>query len=273
MELSDLENIECNVNLGKDYLEHEVFMLLDEIKEFYEYLSFSVFQFGKFGIYGVGNIDSYMFSSIKGTIESINVILKNGRLSDSYSLLRRFHDCAMINVYSTLFLEDNFAIEKFAVKQIDDWIKGNEKIPSFKKMNKYIGKSVKLENMYALLSKEDRYIKIRERCNDGAHYNFYKNVLLNCSDIRIDNRHKYLDVLKYDIEQLFIFHLSYLFFQNEHYMSSSDYIDCLEMGMEPEIGSQYWVSNIVQETFDKYIKIKRPDIANLILANTSMKLV
>lgn len=273
MELRDLETEDNNVDLGKEYLEHKVFDLLDEIKEFYKDLSFSVYQFGKLGIYGMGNIDSYMFSSMQGTMESIRIILKSGHVNDAYSLLRKFHDCIMINVYSTLFLEDNFSMEMLVVKQIDDWLKGNEKIPSFKKMNKYIQRSTKLEEINSLLSEEDRYKNIRESCNNNTHYNFYKNVLLNCSDIRIENRHRHLDMLEYDIEQLFIFHLSYLFIQSEHYMTSSDYMDYLEMGMEPEEDSQYWVSNAAQNVFDKYIKSIRPDIAELNLAHTCMKLV
>lgn len=51
---------------------------------------------------------------------------------------------------------------------------------------------------------------------------------------------------------------------------SSDYIDYLEMNIQPEEGSQYWVAPFVQESFDKIIKTKRYDIAKEIKRHTTM---
>lgn len=55
-------------------------------------------------------------------------------------------------------------------------------------------------------------------------------------------------------------------------MMSSDYIDCLDMGIQPEEDSQYWVANFIQEIFDKVIKTKRYDIAEEIKRHTTMQL-
>jgi hypothetical protein len=53
---------------------------------------------------------------------------------------------------------------------------------------------------------------------------------------------------------------------------SSDYIDCLELGMTPEEGSQYWVAPFIQKIFNNLVTLKRPDIAKEIKANSIMKL-
>lgn len=53
---------------------------------------------------------------------------------------------------------------------------------------------------------------------------------------------------------------------------SSYYMDCLEEGMKPDEGSEFWVTPFIQRTFDKIIKIKRPDIAEEIKNKTRMKL-
>ena len=53
---------------------------------------------------------------------------------------------------------------------------------------------------------------------------------------------------------------------------SSDYIDALDMNLQPEDGSQYWVAPYVKEVFEKYIVIKRPDIAEYMKNNLEMKL-
>ena len=57
------------------------------------------------GTTSVVNLDSYVFSSIKGTLSSINMILKDGRINDSWTLLRKYHDSIIINIYSCLFLK------------------------------------------------------------------------------------------------------------------------------------------------------------------------
>jgi len=55
-------------------------------------------------------------------------------------------------------------------------------------------------------------------------------------------------------------------------MASSDYLDALEVGQQPEEGSQYFVAPFVQQAFDKVIKVKRPDVAAAIKRNTAMVL-
>jgi len=55
-------------------------------------------------------------------------------------------------------------------------------------------------------------------------------------------------------------------------MMSTYYMDCIEEGMTPEEGSQYWVAPFIQEVFDKIIKVKRQDIAEEIKGKTLMEL-
>ena len=104
------------------------------------------------------------------------------------------------------------------------------------------------------------------------HYNYYKNIIINDNTVVINNRIKYLDLFFMDLIYIFILHLSLLFFLEDIYMSSSDYIDYLDCGLTPEEGSQYWVAPFIQEIFDKWIKKYRPDIAKIIKNNTNMNL-
>jgi hypothetical protein len=81
-----------------------------------------------------------------------------------------------------------------------------------------------------------------------------------------------LDTFSNDLEDVFIQHFAYIFYLNDHYMMSSDYLDSLDSGLKPEEGSQYFVAPFVQNIFDKVIKLKRPDIANEIKNKTGMQL-
>jgi hypothetical protein len=55
-------------------------------------------------------------------------------------------------------------------------------------------------------------------------------------------------------------------------MMSSDFQDSMEMGMVPEEGSQYFVAPFVQKAFNDFVKSDRPDLAALIMLQTSMQL-
>ena len=50
------------------------------------------------------------------------------------------------------------------------------------------------------------------------------------------------------IQVAFVFHL------NPVYLMASDYIDYMEMGKIPPVGSDSWISPYGQDAYDKYIK-------------------
>ena len=259
--------------MNKSYKEHPIFTQLSEYAQFYENLSTSVMGWVTQGTIGsVLNIDTYVYSSIRGTLDSIKDILIKGRISDSYALLRKYHESVIINVYSNLYLEDNFSIENFVVEKINNWLHGKEQLPEYRIMSGYIRKSENLADVNALLYKDNIYKEIRDRCNDYTHYNFYHNLLLNDNEIYLKNRFGLLNRFSKDLENLFILHLTYLFYLKDHYMMSSDYMDSMDLGLIPEEDSQYFVAPFIQEIFDKVIKKNRIDLAIEIKNHTAMRL-
>lgn len=256
----------------KAYTEHQVFDELKQYAEFYQQLAISVFSFATMGTKAICNIDTYVYSSMQGTIESIKTILIAGRINDAYALLRKYYDSAVINVYSNLYLRNNFSIENFVVEKIHNWLQGKEKLPEYRVMSQYIKTSEALKPINELLNVDDRYKRLRDRCNDHTHYNFYRNVMLNDNKIYIKNRGWWLDRFAEDARDIFILHLGYVFFLNDHYMMSSDYLDALECNIKPEDGSQYWVSPFVQDIFNDVVTPRRPDITTTIKTNSAMQL-
>ena len=193
-------------------------------------------------------------------------------INDSYTLLRKYYDSIIINIYSILYLKDNFTFEKFVVEQIDNWIKGKDRLPEFRIMSHYIKSSKQLSDLNKLFEKDFTYKEIRNRCNDHIHYNFYRYVVLNDKSVYNPNLLKILDSFSNDLRNLFIFHLSYVFYLNEYYMSSDDFIMSLEEGLTPEDNAQYYVAPFIQDMFDKEIKIYRIDLYEFIKSTTTMML-
>ncbi len=256
-----------------EYREHQVFDVLTEYAEFYQSLSFSIYSFISNGTGSGYNTDSYVFSAIQGTIESIKDILIKGRINDSYALLRKYYDSAIINTYTNLYLSENFSLDNFVVEKIDQWIKGKKQLPDFRKMSQYIRESKKMSEINELLYvREKRYKGIRGRCNDHVHFNSYQNILYNDNQIFLKDRLDALNTFSHDLDNIFILHFSYLFILNDQYMMASDYVDCLDCGLTPEKDSQYFVAPFIQAIFDKVVKKIRIDIAELIKMNSAMKL-
>ncbi|WP_218022336.1 hypothetical protein [Chryseotalea sanaruensis] len=225
------------------------------------------------GTLAILNLDTYVYSSMHGTIESIKNILSTGRINDAYALLRKYYDSTIINVYTNLYLEDNFSIQNFVVTKIDNWLKGKEKIPEYRVMSQYIQNSQKLSAIRSLLHVDDQYKNIRERCNEHTHYNYYRTILLNDNEVYMSQeRIEALKTFSADIEDIFIQHLSYIFYLKENYMMASDYIDSLDVGLKPDDASLYYVAPFIQEIFDVVIKKKRMDIFEEIKRKTGMML-
>lgn len=256
----------------KAYKEHRVFAELERYAKFYERLAMSVFSFASMGTKAICNIDTYVYSSMQGTVESIKTILLAGRINDAYALLRKYYDSAVINVYSNLYLHDNFSIENFVVERIHNWLQGKEALPEYRVMSQYIRASDALRPINDLLNIDDRYKRLRARCNDHTHYNFFRSVMLNDDEVHIENRGWWLERFAEDVKDVFVLHLGYVFFLNGHYMMSSDYMDALDCNTQPEEGSQYWVAPFVQDIFSEVVTPRRPDITATIKASSAMQL-
>ena len=261
------------MNEEDNYFKHKIFDQLTKYAEFYNSLSFSIMPFMAQGTNNLLNLDSFQFSSIEGTLESIKVILLNKRINDAYALLRKYYDSIIINIYTNLYLDDHYSLENLVVEKIEDWRAGKEKLPRFAEMIMYLQESEKLSEINGLLFSTDSiYKEIRDRLNNHVHYNYYRYVLWNNSELYIPYREKILNAFSKDLASLFVMHLSYIFYLNEHYMISSDYIDSLDIGLTPEENSEYFVAPFIQEIFDTEIKVRRPDLAKAIKIKTKMML-
>ncbi|WP_198319644.1 hypothetical protein [Aliarcobacter butzleri] len=272
----EIENMSKKINctLTKEYKEHKIFSELEKYSNFYNSLSFSTFSWFTMGIKGIINFDNYIFSSMKGTLESIELILEYGKINDAFSLTRKYYDSVVINVYSLLYLENNHSLENFIVDKINNWVKNEEKLPEYKVMNNYIRNSKQLKSINELIFKGDYYKNMRQRLNDHTHYNYFKYMFYNDSEIADfnNNRVKLLEQLSIDIKNIFILHLIWLFSIKDNYMMAEDYRDYLDMGITPPENSQYWVAPFVQEIFDDIIKKNRPDLVEELKKSTYMQL-
>lgn len=254
------------------YLGHKVFYELDEYIDFYKNLSGSVMMFATMGTTSLISIDTYVYSSIQGTVDSIKTLLRIGRINDCYSLVRKYFDSVVINIYSNLYLNENRSADNYIVEKINNWLHGKEKLPPYRIMSEYIRSSESLKEINDIIYSDDLYKKIRERCNDHTHYNYFYNVLLNDNEVHLKERVRLLEALSKDMRSIFLYHVSYICMVCQHYLSSSDLMDYLECGLTPPEDSQYWVAPFFQDVFTSIIMENRPELGAVILKGTAMHL-
>lgn len=75
---------------------NEVFEEIAYIREFYDHLSFSCYQIVPTGAPGAANYASYIYESLRATLDSIRLLLEAGNLTDAYTVVRKYYDDVLI---------------------------------------------------------------------------------------------------------------------------------------------------------------------------------
>lgn len=268
-----MEIFESQVSKDKEYQSHKVFKLLDTLIEFYNAVYMLGPDFITNGVMsGLLNIDHVVCGSLAGTLDSVKVVLKHGRVNDAYSLVRKYHDGIIAGTYINVYIAEKYSLDNFVVEMIQKWVNNKQKLPSSEKMLDVIRKYQPLEELEKLFDFDGLYYRIRRLSNGNTHYNKLYYLWLNNNMIYNPNRVKELDNIHTCILHLFILHFAYMYSLNPEYMMSSDYVDALDLGMKPEEGSQYWVATYVSKVFEEIVLPKRPDIAEYMRNNTEMQL-
>lgn len=246
-----------------------IYKNINEFIEFYDGLSLTVMNFIPIGTRTLYHFDAYIYEAMKGTLESISVLIQNERINDAYALLRKFFDISLINVYVNLYLKREYSIDNLVVDKIQNWLSGKEKIPEYKEIRQYIATS-ELQHIQVLLA-QFPYGDIRERCKDHMHYNFFNNLMMNTKVFDQDKNNK-LDLFLEDMRYVILLNLSYIFYLNPHYMTSSDVFDYLDCSLEIPVDMQYHVAPYIKNIFENLIDKEAKEIGRMIRENTDMQI-
>lgn len=270
--------------LGMDYYSHKVFDILDDLMLFYGFLSDSSSSLDNSTIItGKISINYSIYSSIRGTVESIKILSYAGRLNDVFALLRKFEDAILTSLYINILTQED--LDKLINTNdsiMDIW---DESIArTWTRETKSLWRDREIETVRNKIRnidpKLDKLLKkssnsFRQECNNNVHYNSWEVFAINDYDYIKYNKLgvELLDKIYQTIVNLFTYHFSFAYMQKPYLYSSSDYVDALDMGITPEIDSQYWVASIVQNVFDEYIKTNNEEVANYLIGKNLMQLM
>jgi hypothetical protein len=249
---------------SKEYIEHPVFKEIKYMMDLYDHISKTCYSFIPSGTLSIVNYASYIFLALEGTLDSIQTLLKIGRINDAFALVRKLFDDVLVENYIDVIRNDKYDWEEnVIVKDVDKWLKGKYRIPQMKKILKVLEKSPRTRDLYPFFGWETYLKKNRELLDDSVHSNRYRFLLLNCNRVHLDNRVKQLQNILILVKQIVRIHLAFIFHMNPQYLMATDYMDYLEAGQQPPDGSDSWIAPYAQEAFDRYIK-PYPQIAEFV---------
>lgn len=266
-------SMDSELRLSKAYKNHRVFKELEEMMDLFDSLSDRAIYFLPSGTKGFPNYETYVFMSIKGTLDSIQSILKIGRINDAFVLTRKVYDDILAEIYFTVTLKDKFDIMNgLYVDDVQQWLESSFRIPSIKKILNTLKESDYTKELYPFFGWKSYLECNRKILDDCVHSNSYSNMLFNCNTVYLgDKREKQLDIMSLLLKQLMMIQVSFIFYLSPQYMMASDCIDYLEAGMQPPQGAETWVASFAQEAFDKYIK-KNVKLASFIKDNCCLEI-
>ena len=268
------------------YLSSIVFETIDDIIEFYNYLSNNDDTVTVMVAKGPLNYNYEIYLSMANTLVSIKQLLKQGRISDAFALIRKYNDAVILHTYTLTCYEkeeNNFFNENYSLYNnvINEWVNGRkiliEKKKEEDKEQAYLvaikGWDKKLYGLLVNNNTTSMYGYLRSIENDNVHYNNWNAFRINNPEIRdFPISLSLLNEANDAIKLVFTIHFSYLILTKSEAMYSYDYIYALDEGITPDENTRDCAASIISEMFEKYIEKHSNELADYLCSCTALEL-
>lgn len=199
---------------------------------------------------------SIILNSARLTLHSIQLCCENCNLADAHTLIRKYRDDLFFYLY-ILYVDNNTKIfsdkEKTKhQKNIDKWKENDLSDLNITEILKYIGESDSSKEAVKKYKLKNSFTKISKDLNNFVHSNgksFYNRSYQYYIDTKLIEEN--VNKIKYEINYITSVFLFLLILIRENYIASTDYIDCLEFGLEPEEKMKYWVVPFIKKYIDE----------------------
>lgn len=219
-------------------------------------------------------LQTELIDSAIRTLFSIKICSQNGNISDVNTLIRKYRDDIFLFLY---FIEvsNNYSIldekttahEKNAVK----WIENKLDNLHISTILKYLADNKIVAEVIDKHSLRRIWDVIGTNLNNYVHNNGILYTLLNYGNFDKKGIHSFTRDIIFKIEYITVIFIIILILIEPPYISSSDYVDALTVGIEPEEGSQYNIAPFIQEFINDTIKKVNPELKKFLIDNVYMK--
>lgn len=270
-------------SFGDEYDNHTIFNEIKTVQDFYEALSYCNISFIENAAFmsesKVFSTSTYIYGSMEGTMESISVLLHNGRCNDAFALLRKYCDSIILDIYKNILSKqiDNeyyksLSLDAIKNNRIKQWIDAENSLYDEREITnvyKTIAKEFpELTKIFNLTNKSTLYHKLRDICNDNMHYNYLYTMMANDASMISSRKDIWMPIFKgmsKAIKLFFSIHFAFIYVGDPGILMSSDYMDYCDCGMQPPTGCERWVSKPVQTAFASIVKPCFPRVSKYLL--------
>ena len=138
-----------------------MFYEINFIKDFYDSISYAGISFFPTGTSAITNYASYIYMSLAGTLDSIQTLLKIGRINDAFVLLRKIFDDIITEIYIDVIRKEKYDIEQNRIiEDIDAWLNSKYRLPNITKILDILKKSQTTKSIYHFFGWETYLKKI-----------------------------------------------------------------------------------------------------------------
>lgn len=220
-------------------------------------------------------LQTELIDSAVRTLYSIKICSQNGNISDVNTLIRKYRDDIFLFLY---FIEasNNYSMldEKTTTheKNAAKWIENKLDSLHISAILKYLADNKIVAEVIDKHNLRKTWDVIGTNLNNYVHNNGISYTLLNYRYFDKKGIHRFTQDIILKIEYITVIFMIILILINPPYISSSDYVDALTVGIEPEDSSQYNIAPFIQEFINDTIKKVNPQLTKFLIDNVYMKL-
>ena len=221
-----------------------------------------------------------LYDSCNHTLWSLEECIKLGNFSDAIMLVRKYRDDLIFYFYgANNYKEYSYSTlsdkpDEAKRKEIDKWMQNRRRDFKIRDAVIQFSENEQYEELFSKFHIIGQYNEFNKQLNSFAHTNGL--VYINFSSTFYHYHHNILSrtctVLKENIIFFTLLFLSLQTILNPGCISSLDHIFSLEMGLEPEANSQFWVLPFIQEYFKENEKYLGIGLSKYLQDLTSMEL-
>ena len=250
---------------------------IQELKEVEKFVSdFALLSFGRDFIMCRNYTFSIqtVFTSLELTAGSIVSCCQFGCLADANSLLRKYRDDIFFSLYLVVYDRNKQDISKPNIHKMEDnierWIKNDLSDLQIGEVLKAIAQSPTTKETVQRYNLQAYFDRLGARLNNYVHSNGIKYYNRNIALYRADELQEQLNSLLADMRFITVTFVFLLTLCAQYYISSIDYVDYLDCGIEPPDGSQYWVASFVADFLKENLHLIDKSCTDYLRDNTSM---
>ncbi len=213
--------------------------------------------------------------SLVFTAGSIISCCESGCLADANTLLRKYRDDMFFYLYIVVYNENSFdQSAKSTIKEMENniecWDKDGLADLSINLVLKTIASFPEMKNAIIKYKLKSFFDLLNVRLNNFVHSNGISYYNRSFDTYRINKFQKDLQMVLTDMQYTTVSFLFLLTLCSPITIMSTDYVDHLELNLDPPTDSQYWVAPFVEDFFKSNLDVIDRSCIDYLRENTPM---